>query len=259
MKIALASDLHLEFGSIELKNTEGADILILSGDTFPISKLKKRHNKNKFLDFIENITDEFHDIIMIAGNHEHYDYDYAKTIPAFKKFLDDYSRVHFLEKETIKFNDTTFICGTLWANMNKGDPNTLYAIRYMMNDFRIIENNGGLFTPADAMEDHYHMVDFIKNTIDRNPNDKYVVVGHHAPSKLSTKPRYQNYTIMNGGFSSDLSELILDYPQIKLWTHGHTHYNFDYMIGDTRIVCNPRGYAKYEPQADNFKLQYIEV
>ena len=32
MKFALASDIHLEFGDIELNNTEGADVLILSGD-----------------------------------------------------------------------------------------------------------------------------------------------------------------------------------------------------------------------------------
>jgi hypothetical protein len=64
---------------------------------------------------------------------------------------------------------------------------------------------------------------------------------------------------MNGAYSSDLSDFILDHPQIKVWTHGHTHHNFDYMIGDCRIVCNPRGYINYEKQAENFKLQYLEL
>ena len=32
MKIALASDLHLEFADIILKNTDGADVLLLAGD-----------------------------------------------------------------------------------------------------------------------------------------------------------------------------------------------------------------------------------
>ena len=32
MKVALCSDVHLEFGTISLENTEGADVLILSGD-----------------------------------------------------------------------------------------------------------------------------------------------------------------------------------------------------------------------------------
>lgn len=47
---------------------------------------------------------------------------------------------------------------------------------------------------------------------------------------------------MNGGYASDLSEFILDNPKIKLWTHGHMHQNHDYLIGTTRVVCNPKGY-----------------
>jgi hypothetical protein len=51
----------------------------------------------------------------------------------------------------------------------------------------------------------------------------------------------------------------MDHPQIKLWTHGHTHHKFDYMIGETRIVCNPRGYEGYEDSAIDFKLQYLDI
>ena len=64
---------------------------------------------------------------------------------------------------------------------------------------------------------------------------------------------------MNGAYSSDLSELMLDHPQIRMWTHGHTHHNFDYMIGQCRVVCNPRGYIGYEAQADSWTLQTFEV
>jgi hypothetical protein len=56
-----------------------------------------------------------------------------------------------------------------------------------------------------------------------------------------------------------LSEFILDHPKIKLWTHGHTHHSFDYVIGETRIVANPRGYIGYEAQADYFELKYFEI
>ena len=77
--------------------------------------------------------------------------------------------------------------------------------------------------------------------------------------RSSTKPRYKNDTLVNGAYSSDLSEFILDHPQIKLWTHGHTHDTFDYMIGSTRIVCNPRGYINYEGRADEFELLTVEI
>lgn len=47
--------------------------------------------------------------------------------------------------------------------------------------------------------------------------------------------------------------------KIKAWTHGHTHDNYDYMIGTTRIVCNPRGYDGHEEIADHFELRYFDV
>jgi hypothetical protein len=103
------------------------------------------------------------------------------------------------------------------------------------------------------------MKEFIRFTIEGQFDEKFVVVGHHSPSKVSTKPQYENDYLLNGAYSSDLSEFILDHPQIKLWTHGHTHHEFDYNIGSTRIVCNPRGYHKYEEQADNFKLKFLDV
>ncbi len=31
---------------------------------------------------------------------------------------------------------------------------------------------------------------------------------------------------------------------MQLWIHGHTHDSFDYLVNGTRIVCNPRGYAR---------------
>ena len=64
---------------------------------------------------------------------------------------------------------------------------------------------------------------------------------------------------MNGAYYSDLSEFILDRPCIKLWVHGHMHDTFDYMIGSTRVVCNPRGYAGHEEQADRFELKFMEI
>jgi predicted phosphodiesterase len=39
MKIAVCSDLHLEFGDLDLQNDEAADVLILSGDIFIASEL----------------------------------------------------------------------------------------------------------------------------------------------------------------------------------------------------------------------------
>jgi Icc-related predicted phosphoesterase len=115
------------------------------------------------------------------------------------------------------------------------------------------------FTPEKSVSEHKETLRLLKEKIASKTDAKWIVVGHHAPSKLSTKPQYEKDVIVNGAYSSDLSEFILDHPQIKLWTHGHTHHDFDYMIGGTRVVANPRGYIGYEEQADIFNLKFVEV
>jgi predicted phosphodiesterase len=119
------------------------------------------------------------------------------------------------------------------------------------------------FSPEDALEEHRKCLGYIQTVVqnhrDQKTGNKIVVVGHHTPSHKSCHPRYANDDLMNGGYHSDLSEFILDHPEIVLWTHGHTHELFDYTIGDTRIVCNPRGYIGHEEIADKFELKVVEV
>ena len=42
MKIAICSDLHLEFGPIMLHNDQAADLLILAGDICTVKTFKKK-------------------------------------------------------------------------------------------------------------------------------------------------------------------------------------------------------------------------
>ena len=277
MRIAVCSDLHLEFGPLELKNTENADVLILSGDICVAKDLHFKETKRHetWMAFFEQVSAEFKNVIYIMGNHEHYHGDFAKSYGYLRSALSELTNIHVLEKEFVTFGDVTFIAGTLWTDMNKEDPSTLYGIKGYMNDYRIIEDSAnpvhyrdsdgnfhtrtGKFSPEQSVVEHKAMLKLIDEVTAGMLNEKFVVVGHHAPSKLSTKPQYENDVMVNGAYSSDLSEFILDRPQIKVWTHGHTHHNFDYMLGSTRIVCNPRGYISYEHQADIFELQFFDV
>ena len=277
MKIALVSDIHLEFGDLDFENDSGADVLILGGDICvgadmaqrdPYNTMGEHYRSNRFHAFFERCCERFPHVIFIVGNHEHYHGDFAKTVPHFKDVLRYLPNLHILEKETFVLNDITFIGGTLWTDMNKRSVRTLHEISRMMNDFRCVDNSakladergwGGRFTTTDAADDHDAMLAFIQATVEANPAGRYVVVGHHAPSRLSTHPKYAHEAIMNGGYSSQLDDFILDHPQIKLWTHGHTHEDFDYQIGSCRILCNPRGYVNYEERADTWRLITVEV
>lgn len=294
VRVAICSDLHLEFGDLHLENTEGADVLILGGDILiakdlecldPIMRdtIRGAHAKMYF-EFIRRCCEEFKTVLYIAGNHEHYHGDFADTFNLLRKYL-PFNNLHILDKESIRIDDVIFFCGTLWTDMNKEEPSTMRAIAHMMNDFRLVENSNrmvsykvpvlddddklldgfkmeerpGVFSPQDSVDDHKMFLVKLTNCLVNNPTNKFVVVGHHAPSKISTHPRYKNETLMNGAYSSDLTEFMLNNPNIKLWTHGHTHDEFDYMIGSCRVVCNPRGYDGYEDRADNFKLKYVEI
>lgn len=112
------------------------------------------------------------------------------------------------------------------------------------------------WTPEDSVADHRKMLDYVDHAT-RDPGS-YVVVGHHCPSELSVAEQYKG-NLLNAAFRSSLDAFIEARPQIRYWLHGHTHYNFNYWIGETRVVCNPRGYIGHEASADWFKLQYLEI
>lgn len=291
MKLAITSDIHLEFGDWYPVNPENADVLILSGDIMTANHVETAlgdpnqildSKGHTFIQFLKNCVKEYKHVIYVMGNHEHYHGDFAIS----SKILGDACKtigVNFLDKSHVTIDDVTFIGGTLWTDMNKEDPLTLYSIKGVMNDFRTVNNSNKVvnysiptyqggevvskefrtrpakFSPEDSVEDHKAMLEYIRTVVQGKYDQKFVVVGHHAPSKQSTHPRYKDETMMNGAYSSDLTDLILTYPQIKLWTHGHTHELFDYMIGSTRVVCNPRGYVYYERESNDKEPYFAKV
>lgn len=278
MKIAVCSDLHLEFGDLDLQNDEAADVLILSGDIFIASELLYSDDKTaklvpviehvaergkRYYNFIKQCCDRFSEVVMVSGNHEHYHGDFGTTHDTISNTFADLENFNYLDKDFLIIKGVIFYGGTLWTDMNKEDPDTLYTIRGVMNDYRQIKNTsptaGGKFLPEDSVEDHFAFRRGLDSVLEKYNDFPVVVVGHHAPTKFSTHPRYKDEFHMNGAYSSDLTNFILDRRQIKLWTHGHTHEPFDYMIGTTRVVCNPRGYDGHEDRADNFKLKYLEI
>jgi predicted phosphodiesterase len=256
MKLLVVSDLHLEFGDIDLGNP-GVDVLVLSGD-IQAKKLQQ--------DFFKRVSDNFPHVVYVPGNHEYYDSEFFSTNTRLRKFCQEFPNVHYLPEGPKVIDGVQFVGDTIWADANGNDEETKRQLRGLMNDFQIIrieksieeEFNQRAFTPDDMVSFHRAQVEEIRTVLSESALPT-VVVGHHAPSKASTHPRYAKDIHMNGGYSSDLTKVILDNPQIKLWTHGHTHESFDYMVGGTRIVCNPRGYKNYQenPKFDPKKI--IEV
>lgn len=272
MKIQLVSDLHLEFSDINIQNKNHADVLILSGDIMIANDLhdhpapvdgqynsvnipglgRRQIAAQRFRDFLKRCSSQFPHVVYIAGNHEFYHGKWHASLEHLNDECLQFPNIHFLENQTWEYKDYTFIGCTLWTDMNKGDPVTLHAIGEMMNDYQVIRNDHQGFRklkPLDTVERHRKSLAYIKHVVKNDVSRQYIVVGHHAPTHASQHPRFKDDRIGNGAYQSDLSEFIMDHPQIKLWTHGHTHNAFDYMCGETRVVCNPRGYEGYEPSS----------
>lgn len=264
MKICVVSDLHLEFADVTIPNNKGVDVLVLSGDILAADEIHRYPDTTtvpekpsvsflqakRYRDFLQRCSAAFPHVVYVAGNHEFYHGKFPDAIDYLKAEATRFPNVYFLEMNHVVIQDVTFLGGTLWTDMNKGDPHTLHAVQDMMNDFHVIRNSQAGYTkfrPAHAVNRHRDTVNYINKMVEGRLDEKFVVVGHHAPCTLSIHENHKNDHLMNGAYASDLSNIILDRPQIKLWTHGHTHYSFDYMLDDTRIVCNPRGYEPYEP------------
>jgi len=272
MKIHYCSDLHLEFGYVTLP---GGDVLVLAGDICEERSLRKQFHDTKLLehddgvyryvDFFERECSKYRKVFMVMGNHCHYHGKFHKTYDKLKEILPD--NVTLLEKEAVDYEGVMFLGGTMWTNCNNGDSLTTYTLKASMNDYRVIQNyyeDKGLYfklTPEYTFREHIKTLRVFEEVLKQHSDKKCVVITHHAPSFMSISEQYKGPGDfhMNGGYASDLSEFILDHPQIKKWIHGHVHSSHQYMIGETEILCNPRGYKGHESQAEEFEVKSFEI
>lgn len=226
----IMSDLHLEFGPWD-PPTPKADYAILAGDI---------HLRKKGLDWAKEKFPS--PVIYINGNHEYYKNSYRATLAEHKDL--NYPNIHFLEDSYL--SHIPLFGATLWTDFNlDNDPRRSKIVAAgMMNDYHLIkwgvDENGfsTKLTPDQTTYFHYASVAALESFLSSHP--KAIVVTHHAPSPKSIDPAYHENPL-NAAYASNLEDLIHKYKP-ALWVHGHTHHSFDYIIGDTRIICNPRGY-----------------
>ena len=278
MKIKLVSDLHLEFSDTDIPNN-GCDVLILSGDILIAQDLHdhprqswveskeylwkggtmRPEKSDRFRNFLDRCSKNFPHVIYVAGNHEFYHGKWLATIDYLREETSYWPNIYFLEKDVKVIDGLPFLGCTLWTDLNKGNPVTMHNVSHMLNDHRLIRHDGLGYTKlraAHCMERHHEHLAWLKETVPLY--HECVVVTHMGPTHLSINERYKHDYHLNGAYCSDLSEFILDHPQIKLWTQGHTHHTFQYKVGETLVACNPRGYEGYEPDSGwdiNLKLE----
>lgn len=239
MKIQVMSDIHLEFGDLHdvgaLLGSIDEDkdaTLVIAGD---IGLLKK---PTAIEYFVEEVAVKFKYVVLISGNHEVYSFDIANQAEAWDDIIKDIPNVFWLDNETITLDGINFIGSTFWSDITT-DPVHRFRIQSSMNDYAIINSNGKPFTVEDSVKLHIASRNFVFNELNTLFGQKNVVVTHHNPTMHTAKIYRGNF--LNSAYGTDYEDEIKSFGP-KLWIYGHTHHSADYMVGETRLICNPRGY-----------------
>ncbi|QOI71033.1 putative serine/threonine protein phosphatase [Erwinia phage pEa_SNUABM_50] len=249
MKFTEISDIHGEIDFIKELPDQKDTILLIPGDIHEVKTY------SAYRSIVEVLVNKYKDVVMVPGNHEYYRSNITKVHRKLKELDDEFSNFHFLQDDFRVFEDGTdkvlVLGGTLWTDFDGGNPLSKIMAKSMMNDYRYIRHGtpeyywGRKLIPDDVEFFHYKTKQFIKNCVDKHremcDNLKIVVMTHHAPSFQSVDSRYANDS-SNGFYCSNMDYYVGDI-NANVWVHGHVHSSHDYMIGDTRIICNPRGYG----------------
>ena len=244
MKIRLLSDLHLESSPFNYKFI-GEDVLVLAGDI---------HTLNRHEELLNQIPGEV-EIMFVAGNHEYYKNE-VKEVQSFLVGLDQkYENFHYLRNSGRTIGDVAFFGGTMYTDFRLGrfDPLAEFNASRGINDFRITKiDDGGLWrkwTPEDHKKEHREFCHQLKDwAVGRK--GKRVVISHFVPHELAIASQWKE-SELNAYFTADMSK----YMGWKgLWLYGHTHNSADFMVGETRVVGNPKGYGKENQREFNPNL-----
>ena len=236
MKLHILSDLHLAQGELARPATD-ADVVILAGDVArPAQAVAWAASLEK-------------PVLYVPGNHEFYGGSIEGTLATLRQLCAG-TNVRVLDDDEVVLHGVRFLGSTLWTDFALyGAARRAAAMqegRRFMNDFsriRTSETSPTPFTPEDAAVRFAMHRAFLSRKLDEPFAGTTAVITHHAPSRRSIHPRFDG-SLLNACFVSDV-EALMDGARARLWVHGHTHDSFDYVVNGTRVVCNPRGYAKH--------------
>lgn len=241
--IAVISDLHLDDilpsvakNRIKIINDIEADYLIIAGDVCSntISQVVYGRLKPKV-----------RKIIMVRGNHEYYS-NHLEIEPDYPEHVHYLTIDNPFETDTIKFSGDT-----LWTAIPEHHKN---YITQSLNDYKYIYRDSSMKSLIDTdYITNLHNVHIIGIKKSLSTTKKNIVITHHSPSFDGVVLKYLGNKV-NSAFHSNAIDEFKD-ENIPLWIHGHCHDDIEYMINDTKVLCNPYGY--YGEKESSVKYLYI--
>lgn len=280
MKVDYFSDTHFEFTEHRkpLPKTDGGDVLILAGDITTAAMFReKRTDKDarshfKYMKtFKENVLNKYKHVFYVMGNHEHYNSIFNNTLPELKAGFArlGVTNVSFFDNNFTVLDDVVFIGSTLWCDFENGNNLSMYRCEKGMNDFRLIGSmdvkdmnyfsryDSRTITAEFILSEFNKSKEYIDQIAALFHDKKIVVFTHHGPTYQSLNSEHSGNGL-DGAYCSDISELILNRPQIKYWVSGHCHISKEYEVGECKVLQNCRGYYM-EPSYNKFTIKSFEV
>jgi predicted phosphodiesterase len=236
LRLNILSDLHLSRDGLPHPQTN-ADVVILAGD---ICRPREA---------IEWARGFRQPVLYVPGNHEFYGGSFASTLAQLREYAQG-TNVHILDNDECVLDGVRFLGTTLWSDFNlygggaARDEAIKQSLGFLRDFVRIQSGKPGTtnLTPEELEETFNANRKWLDKMLAQKFDGPTVVITHHAPSMKSIHPRFEGSPI-NTCFVSN-SDYLLDRERAVLWIHGHTHDSFNYMVNGTRVICNPRGYAR---------------
>ena len=229
MRIRVYSDLHLEFAPFVPPEND-ADVIVLAGDI---------DNGAAGIEWARGTFGK--PVLYLAGNHEYYEGEFEAVQRAMGAAARKRS-VELLDCSEVVVDGVRFLGCTLWSDYSlapQGERSAVIeAARKLNPDYELIRSGSRAFAPEDAIALCVRHRAWLLAALAAPFAGKTVVVTHFAPHPRSIAPAFVGHPA-NPGFVLDLAEMM---GSAALWIHGHTHTFFDYRVGGTRVICNPRGY-----------------
>lgn len=289
LRVGYISDLHLEhlkphpYFFLDEHPDVGGDVLIVAGDLTGAPFMQTRRTDpsarsiKKLVERVqEKIFSKYNVVLYVMGNHEHYGSIFGRTKEWLRQHFDG-TNVVLLDNEIWKHQDgTLFVGATLWSDFMKASPISMEACQAGMNDFNLIyrkdphdltyverrQFKGGrdpaAVTASFILDEHLFSKKYIREVVKNYPDRDIVVLTHHGPTYKSINREHMGNGI-DGAYVSDLSEIILDNPQIRFWVHGHTHQSEDYEVGSCRVLANQVGYKDERSFLEFEGIKHFEV
>lgn len=252
MRLWIFSDLHLEHGWMDFDfDVPRADVCIAAGDIF-------NDGPSKAIRVLaEHITDM--PVILVAGNHDYYRTFLTESLKEAALEASKYPNITFLENGIVEVGEFVVAGATLWTDFRLMGHQELAMndCGQWMTDYAAIRWTKKPYAPLrpiNTLRKHSESARFLSSFLEAHADRRTIVVTHHAPSRKSIGPIHAD-EITSAAFASELDGLIIDRGP-ELWVHGHVHRRLDYRLGQTRVLCNPRGYYG-EPTFAEFDRSYV--